>query len=166
MARNSNLKNWLRAVYFLINLPFVWGWGRRGPRDAGGRDHRELRGQGPQQESSTTPQVGQGVCFVSWLYVFLFLLCSFHALQHWNYNYVHKFWQLQLSPFRYLNVTVAVVNFNYFRNLGRRWETEATPLPISGLIRKNNRKQAAQKFYSLLVLQKVGGYVSFRLWIV
>jgi len=41
------------------------------------------------------------------------------------------------------------------RNLGRRWEGEATPLPLTGLLRKNNRKQAAQKFYSLLVLQKV-----------
>jgi hypothetical protein len=41
-----------------------------------------------------------------------------------------------------------------FRNLSRRLE-ETPSIWFTSLAKKNDRKQVAQKFYSLLVLQKV-----------
>jgi len=41
------------------------------------------------------------------------------------------------------------------RTLSRKWEDESATIALTHLMRKNDRKQAAQKFYSLLVLQKV-----------
>jgi len=41
------------------------------------------------------------------------------------------------------------------RNLSKRWEDNPNPLQLTNMMVRNNRKQASQKFYSLLVLQKV-----------
>jgi hypothetical protein len=56
---------------------------------------------------------------------------------------------------RILNTGLNIVTDGWmFRNLSRRLE-ETPSIWFTSLAKKNDRKQVAQKFYSLLVLQKV-----------
>ena len=88
--------------------------------------------------------------FSVWNVILLFLI--------WN-SFIELINQCKVRTKMTINLLLSdekikVTNLYLFRNLSKRWD-ESNNIKLTSLLKRNNRKQAAQKFYSLLVLQKV-----------